>query len=170
MVLPTLLQMPSVRCPFRLLSRRAAKVSIVSPLWLIAKTRVSLFIGMLRYRNSLANSTSVGIWARLSIRHSPTLAAWRAVPQAVKTMRSTSRNSRDDILSPPSLAVHSSRERRPRIASRMAFGCSKISFSMKWGKRSQVDVFGRELDLAHLERSVGSSKREDVELISLNRH
>ena len=48
MVLATLLQMPSVRCPLRWLSRNAAKVSAVSPLWLITKDKVYLSIGMFR--------------------------------------------------------------------------------------------------------------------------
>ena len=48
MVLATLLQIASVRWPFLKLSRTAASVSMVSPLWLTAKTSVSLSIGMLR--------------------------------------------------------------------------------------------------------------------------
>ena len=48
MVLATLLQMPSVRWPLRWLSRKAARVSAVSPLWLITKASVYLSIGVFR--------------------------------------------------------------------------------------------------------------------------
>ena len=49
----------------RRLSRSAPSVSAVSPLWLMANTSVSRVIGVLRWRNSLANSTSVGILREL---------------------------------------------------------------------------------------------------------
>src|SRR5436305_1233431 len=93
MVLATLLQMPRVRNPLRWLSRNAPRVSAVSPLWLIAKTSVLPLIGVLRWRNSLAYSTSTGMLASCSMRYSPTSAACNAVPQPVSTTRETSRNS-----------------------------------------------------------------------------
>ena len=48
MVLPTTLQMPSVGQPLRFISRRAASVSAVSPLWVMANTSVLLSSGGLR--------------------------------------------------------------------------------------------------------------------------
>src|SRR2546421_401713 len=118
MVLATLLQMPRVRNPLRWLSRNAPSVSAVSPLWLIAKTSVLPLIGVLRWRNSLAYSTSTGMFASCSMRYSPTSAACNAVPQPVSTTRETSRNSAAVMFNPPSLAVHSSVLSRPRMASR----------------------------------------------------
>src|SRR5205814_2293363 len=118
MVLATLLQMPRVRNPLRWLSRNAPRVSAVSPLWLMAKTSVLPLIGVLRWRNSLAYSTSTGMLASCSMRYSPTSAACNAVPQPVSTTRETSRSSAAVMFSPPSLAVHSSVLSRPRMASR----------------------------------------------------
>ena len=130
MVLATLLQIPSVRKPLRRLSRKAPNVSAVSPLWLMAKTSVLPLMGVLRWRNSLAYSTSTGILASCSIRYSLTRAACNAVPHPVSTTRETSRNSAAVTFKPPSLAVHSSVFSRPRMASRTECGCSKISLSM----------------------------------------
>lgn len=86
MVLPTTLQIASVGCPFRFISRRAASVSMVSPLCVIANSKVFIPIGGLRYRSSLAYSTSTGIRAKCSIMYSPTSAECQLVPQAVSTI------------------------------------------------------------------------------------
>ena len=48
MVLPTTLQMANVGCPLRFISRSAASVSAVSPLWVMANSSVLLSSGGLR--------------------------------------------------------------------------------------------------------------------------
>ena len=64
-------------------------MSAVSPDCVIAKSSVPSSIGGLRYRNSLAYSTSTGSRANCSIRYSPTSAACQLVPQPVSTIRRT---------------------------------------------------------------------------------
>ncbi len=66
--------------------RRAARVSAVSPLWLITSITVPSSRTGSRYLNSLAYSTSTGILARFSITYLPMSPECQDVPQAVITI------------------------------------------------------------------------------------
>ena len=105
-------------------------MSAVSPLWLIAKTSVSRVIGVLRWRNSLANSTS-----RRNLREllDQVFADHRGVQRgaaagqddAADIAQLRRRHVRAAELGGAFFALS-----RPRIASRTESGCSKISLSM----------------------------------------
>mmetsp|Transcript_9910 Transcript_9910/g.22529 ORF Transcript_9910/g.22529 Transcript_9910/m.22529 type:complete len:215 (-) Transcript_9910:1031-1675(-) len=82
MLEPTTLTMPIVRALNSCAIRMASKVSAVSPLWEMAITTSSEEIKGLRYRNSLAYSTSTGISAKLSSAYFAISPECHDVPQA----------------------------------------------------------------------------------------
>ena len=75
MELPTTLTMDSTRAPRRLASRMAARVSAVSPDWLMTMARVFASTMGSRYRNSDATSTSTGMRVSFSSTYLPTTPA-----------------------------------------------------------------------------------------------
>ena len=73
--LPTTLTMDRTRAPRFFASRKAARVSAVSPDWLMISTSVLESTIGSRYRNSDARSTSTGIRVSFSSTYLPTTPA-----------------------------------------------------------------------------------------------
>ena len=75
MVEPTTFTTDRTRAPLRLASRRAARVSMVSPDWLMTSARVRLLTMGSQYRNSEARATSTGLrssFSRMYLAATPT--------------------------------------------------------------------------------------------------
>ncbi len=132
MVDATTLQIATVAAPFAFASRIPARVSAVSPDWEMATHSVPSSTTGSRYRYSDPRSTSTGIRASPSIMNFPTRAACHDVPQAISVtflravICSTESGNVSKKTSPDSGSI------RPARVSRIARGCSWISFSMKW--------------------------------------
>ena len=122
--LATTFTRPNTSAPRRRASCTAASVSAVSPDWLIASTAVWESRIGLRYRNSLAYSTSTGRRARVSMTYSATSAACQEVPHATRIKRSIRARSRSNGARPPSTTSPSAGLSRPRRALATESGCS----------------------------------------------
>ena len=121
--------MPSVLSPLSLASLNAARLSAVSPDWLITITSPLGSNKGFLYLNSEASSTLTGILARSSITYCATTPTWYAEPQATIYiceifLISSSESSTADKSSFPSFNTELS-------VSAIAFGCSWISFIIK---------------------------------------
>ena len=118
--------------PFPRASRKPASVSAVSPDCEMGMQRVPSSTTGSRYRYSEPRSTSTGRRASPSIMNLPTSAACHEVPQATtSTFRSRrSCSSGSGRVSKKTSPVSGSI--LPASVSRMARGCSWISFNMKW--------------------------------------
>ena len=121
-----------MNAPFSFASFIAASVSAVSPLWLTATTMSSLKITGFLYLNSLAYSTSTGIWQASSMKYLPMRAECQLVPQAQMMILRAFRNR--FLLSniPDSITSLFFASILPPRQVLIASGCSYISFSMKW--------------------------------------
>jgi len=147
MVLPTTFVIPRTLIPFAFASRIAARVSAVSPDWLIVITRSPFFRTGFLYLNSLAYSTSTGIRAYSSIRYSATSPACHDVPHAIKIILSILLKSSSFNRNPSSLTIPSSIRILPLNALVIVSGCSKISLSMKWSKPCfSMDAMSQSID------------------------
>ena len=116
--------------PCRDACRAASSVSIVSPDWLTASVSVFGPRTGSRYRNSEAMSISTGTRVQCSIAYFATRPEWNAVPHATTNTLSTSRRTSVSVCSSSSASRPCSLT-RPTSVSRIAEGCSWISFSMK---------------------------------------
>ena len=76
MVEPTTLTMDSSRAPRRLASRMAARVSMVSPDWLMTRARVRWDTMGRQYRNSEARVTSTGMRSSRSRIYLAAIPTW----------------------------------------------------------------------------------------------
>ena len=76
MVEPTTLTMDKIRAPSRLASRMAARVSMVSPDWLMTNARVCLVTMGAQYRNSEARVTSTGMRSSRSKMYLAAIPTW----------------------------------------------------------------------------------------------
>ncbi len=133
-VLPITLTIPIVVAPSFCASFMAARVSAVSPLWLISITTSSLLIIGFLYLNSEAYSTSVGILQYCSSIYSPTKPACQAVPHPVIINLFALNNLSETFSRPPSFTTPVSKLILPLYVFCKASGCSQISFSIKCSK------------------------------------
>ena len=117
--------------PRRLASFCAARVSAVSPDWVITIMRLPLGIRGFLYLNSDAISTSQGIRAISSSIYLPMSAACHDVPQATRKIFFRFFNRLSFRENSSRFTVAFSTENLPLIVSAIALGCSYISFSIK---------------------------------------
>ena len=143
--------------PCRDACRAASSVSIVSPDWLTASVSVFGPRTGSRYRNSEAMSISTGTRVQCSIAYFATRPEWNAVPHATTNTLSTSRRTSVSVCSSSSASRPCSLT-RPTSVSRIAEGCSWISFSMKssnppfWARATSHSTSkGSTLDLGAVE-------------------